>query len=442
MLLDMFGRLKLPSFPPGSVLVGGAARDLLRGAVPNDYDWVASDPALAARSVAGEHGAAFELDDARQHWRAVVGGVQHDFAPLSGDLNSELLRRDFTVNALAIHPDGRVTDPAGGQRDLKRRSLRMISEQNLRDDPLRLLRAVRLSATLGFSLETATRAAVQRLAAEAATHAWPRPAAERLGAELNALLQSKQAAEGVSLLRDLGLLPLYLPELAEGAGVIQGGFHHLDVLDHNIEALHQLTLRFPDSDLALRWATLLHDVGKPCTRGVHPRTGRNSYYGHAELGAELAASLLGRLKQSRALTQRVSALIGAHMVQLPSGEREAARFVHRRRDLLPDLLGLMLADREASRGPSSSPDTRRAYQLGFERVLSALEVRPTSPAPLLSGHDIMALLELSPGRRVGELSRALAEAEAMGDVGTPQEAAAWLRWHVSQNAAPATPPEP
>ncbi|AWN24505.1 tRNA nucleotidyltransferase [Deinococcus irradiatisoli] len=428
----MFGRPKLPDFPPRAVLVGGAARDLLRGAVPKDYDWAAPDPALAARNLAGERGAAFPLDEGRQHWRAVIDGVQHDFVPLPGDLSAELRRRDFTVNALALDQRGRVTDPTGGQRDLKRRSLRMVSEQNLRDDPLRLLRAVRLCATLRFTLEAQTRSTVQRLAVEAAQQGWPLPAAERLGTELNALLLSENAAAGVSLLRDLNLLPLYLPELAEGQGVIQGGFHHLDVLYHNIEALHQLTLRFPDSDLALRWATLLHDVGKPRTQGTNPRTGRTTYYSHAELGAELTAGLLGRLKQSRALTERASALVRAHMVHLPASEREAARFVHRRRDLLPDLLGLMLADREASRGPSSSPATRRAYQLGFERVLAALEERPAPPPPLLSGHQIMALLGLSPGPEVGQLSRALAEAAAMGDVTTPQEAATWLLAHHAQ----------
>ena len=228
------------------------------------------------------------------------------------------------------------------------------------------------------------------------------------------------------LLHELNLLALSLPELTEGAGVVQGGFHHLDVLHHNIEALHQLLTRFPDADLALRWATLLHDVGKPRTRGVNPATGRNTYYGHAEVGAQLAAEMLTRLRQPRALTERVSALIKAHMVPLPASEREADRFVHRRRELLPDLLGLMLADREASRGPQSTPQTRLAYQLGFERLLSALEERPAAPAPLLSGRQIMALLEVPPGPVVGEVMRAVNEAAALGDLHTPAEAEAFV----------------
>ncbi|UWX62734.1 HDIG domain-containing metalloprotein [Deinococcus rubellus] len=420
-------RVKLPAFPPGALLVGGAARDLLRGQMPSDYDWAAPDPAQAARWTAGTGGAAFPLDERRGHWRAIVGGVQHDFVPLPADLGSELLRRDFTVNALAMDQAGRVTDPAGGLTDLRRRSLRMISEQNLRDDPLRLLRAARLSTTLDFRLEAQTRLSVQHLAAEALAQHWPLPAAERSGAELNALLLSDRAASGVLLLKELNLLALYLPELLEGAGVVQGGFHHLDVLHHNIEALHQLLARFPDADLALRWATLLHDVGKPRTRGVNPNTGRNTYYGHAEVGAQMTAEMLTRLKQPRGLTERVSALVGAHMVHLPTTEREASRFVHRRRPLLPDLLGLMLADREASRGPHSTPQTRLAYQLGFEQILSAQQERPAPPPPLLSGRQVMALLNIPPGPVVGEVIRAVNEAAALGDIRTPAEAEAFVQ---------------
>ena len=419
-------RLSLPTVPPGAVLVGGAARDLLRGASPKDYDWAAPDPAQTARWLAGPLGSLFPLDEQRGHWRAVCAGVQHDVVPLPASLTEELLRRDFTVNALAINAAGHVTDPAGGLRDLRRRRLRMISQHNLSDDPLRLLRAARLATTLRFKLDAHTRAAVQQLAAESQAGRLPLPAAERVGAELNALLHSDHAAQGVMLLRDLGLLAVYLPELLEGEGVIQGGFHHLDVLEHNIEALHQLLARFPAAELSLRWATLLHDLGKPRTQGTHPQTGRATYYGHAEVGAELSAAVLTRLKQPRALIERTSALIRAHMVHLPQTEREARRFVHRRGDLLPALLELMLADREASRGPMSTPQTRHAYQLGFERVLEALEGQPAPAPPLLTGREIMALLSLTPGPAVGQAARQLAEAQALGDVQSPEAARAFL----------------
>lgn len=418
----MFRRPPLPSpFAPQGYLVGGAARDLLLGQAPKDYDWLVPDPQRSARETAGAGGAAFVLDAGRGYWRVVVGGVQHDFAPLPGDLTSELTRRDYTVNALALDAAGHVTDPTGGLKDLRRKTLRMVSANNLRDDPLRLLRGVRLATRLGFTLEADTRTAITALAAEGLSL----PAAERIAAELNALLLLPDAARGLELLHRLGLLALYLPELAEGAGVSQGGFHHLDVLHHNLEALHQLLARRPDAPLSLRWAALLHDVAKPRCLSLDA-AGRLHFYGHAEQGAALTLSILGRLRQSHELAGRAAALVKYHMLPLPQNEAEARRFVHRRRELLPDLLWLMLADREAARGRGSTQASRHAYALGFERILAALEGQPTAPKPLLSGGEIMALLNLPPGPQVGAAVRALAEAQALGEVGSVEGARAFV----------------
>ncbi|WP_027460725.1 HDIG domain-containing metalloprotein [Deinococcus murrayi] len=422
-------RPTLPPFPAGGLLVGGAVRDWWRGIPPHDYDWAVPDPAGAARTLAGAvGGAAFPLDAERGYWRVhAPGGVQHDFVPRPGNVTDDLLRRDFTVNALALTPEGRVLDPAGGRADLRARRLRMVSEANLREDPLRAWRGVRFEVTLGFRLEAGTAAAVRGVAADLARGGLPRPAPERIRDELEALLAHGDAARGILRLEELGLLALTLPELREGLGMVQGGFHHLDVFHHGVEALHQLLTRFPDADPALRWATLLHDVGKPRTRGTNPRSGRTTFYGHDRGGAELTREMLTRLRLPSATVDRAVALVRAHMAQLPADEREARRFVHRRRPLLPDLLRLMLADREASRGPDSHPAIRHAYARAFERVLAALEEQPQAPRPLLTGEEVMALLQLSPGPAVGEALRAVAEAQALGEVRTPEEARAFLQ---------------
>ncbi|ULH16355.1 HD domain-containing protein [Deinococcus sp. KNUC1210] len=420
-------------WPNGAVLVGGAARDLLRGRTPKDWDWAAPEPKAAAETLTARlDGAMFALDEVRGYYRVVSGQEQHDFVPLPADLNADLRRRDFTVNALALHPDGRLSDPLGGERDLRKRLLRMVSAENLRADPLRLLRAARLSLTLDLSLEPETRRTVTELAASGL----PLPAPERMREELHALLMHPQAARGILLLEELGLLGLSLPELREGIGLEQGGFHHLDVFRHGVEALHQVLQRFPAAPLDLRWATLLHDVGKPRSRS---QTGSEvHFYGHDRLGAELSRRMLDRLREASALSERVGKLIAAHMVPLPHDERAARRFVHRRRDLLPDLLALMLADREAARGPMSSEQSRLHYAQGIDRVLAALEDQPAPPPPLLTGQDIMALLNLPPGPGVGEAVRALSEAAALGDVDTPEQARRWLlTWAESVP----TPPE-
>lgn len=427
-------RPPLPPFPPGGLLVGGAARDWLRGVAPRDYDWAVPDPAHAARAMAGAlGGSAFPLDEGRGYWRVHLPGEahhaapHHDFVPLPADVNGDLLRRDFTVNALAVTEGQKVLDPAGGQADLRARRLRMVGAANLRADPLRAWRAARLEVTLGFRLEPGTERVVRAVAAELAGGTLRMPAAERVRDELHALLRHPDAAHGLKRLEELGLLELTLPELREGLDLQQGGFHHLDVFGHGLEALHQLLARLPDAPLPLRWAALLHDVGKPRSHTVDPATGRTHFYGHDKLGAALATQMLTRLKLPGDDIRHVARLVEAHMVPLPAGEREARRFVHRRRDLLPDLLWVMLADREAARGPSSSEASRHAYAAAMNRVLEALEDRPAPPRPLLSGGDVMALLNLAPGPRVGEVLRALNEAAALGEVTDEAGARAFVR---------------
>ncbi|OLV17443.1 tRNA nucleotidyltransferase, CC-adding [Deinococcus marmoris] len=421
-------RPPLPPFPPGGLLVGGAARDWQRGVAPKDYDWAVPDPAQAARAMADAlGGSAFPLDEERGYWRVHLDGeAHHDFVPLPADVNDDLLRRDFTVNALALTEAKKILDPSGGQVDLKARRLRMVSAANLRADPLRAWRAARLELTLDFRLEPETERVVREVAADLADGTLKMPAAERIRDELHALLLHPDAAHGLKRLEDLGLLALTLPELREGMGLQQGGFHHLDVFEHGLEALHQLLARLPDAPLPLRWAALLHDVGKPRSHTVDPETGRTHFYGHDKLGAALTTQMLTRLKLSAGEIKHIAGLVEAHMVPLPAGEKEARRFVHRRRDLLPDLLWVMLADREAARGPSSSEASRHAYAVAMGRVLEAMEGQPAPPRPLLTGADVMALLDIPPGPRIGEVLRALNEAVALGEVMDEVEARAFV----------------
>jgi poly(A) polymerase len=255
------------------------------------------------------------------------------------------------------------------------------------------------------------------------------PAPERIGAEFDDTLATPVAGRAFAALEEVGLLALALPELAAGRGVEQGGLHHLDVLDHQLEALQRLVDAFPDADLALRWATLLHDVGKPSTRtpggvlegGLRLRA---RFHGHDRVGAEMAEEALRRLRRPRALAARVRELVTAHMRPLPEDERAAQRFVHRLRPLLPDLLRLMLADREAARGRAASATARRRYRERVGLVLAALEQAPPL-APLIDGRDVMAALGLGPGPHVGTILAAVAEARAVGDVRDRDDALAY-----------------
>ncbi|MBW6457383.1 MAG: HD domain-containing protein [Trueperaceae bacterium] len=461
----------------GAVVVGGAVRDAHLGVPARDVDWLVRDPAAAARALADATGGALvALDPERGHWRVVwfagdgepsagdderAAHAAHpdapgDRAPVTWDLAApdppgdprdpavvatDLRRRDLTINALAFRPEsGEVVDPTGGLADLRRGLVRTVARENLWADPLRAWRVVRFAAQLGFRVERRTRGWVQELArALDATRSRDAdavggvalPAPERLGAELDDTLATPVAGRAFAALDDLGLLAPVLPELTAGRGVIQGGLHHLDVLRHQLEALQRLADAFPDADLALRWATLLHDVGKPPTRtpGGVTEDGlvlRDRFHGHDAVGAELAVAALRRLRRPRATAARVHDLVAAHMRPLPDDERGARRFAHRLRPLLPDLLRLMLADREAARGRGASAAARRRYRERVGLVLAALE-EPAPPAPLVDGRALMAALGIEPGPRVGELLAAIAEARALGDVGTREEALAYAR---------------
>ena len=416
-----------PTSDGDGYLVGGAVRDTLLGRKTNDLDWVVPDPERSAREADDAlGGSAFVLDAERGHWRVVAGNETRDYAPLTGEIEENLRQRDFTVNALALDLTGNLIDPTLGRRDLKTRTLRMVSWENLHSDPLRPLRGVRFTATLGFALEADTEGAIRQHATAQVAGNEPLPAWERVGEELNQLMVSERAAQGTQLLHELGLLKVYLPELAAAEGVAQGSLHHLDVLNHSTEALNQLLHGFPDADLALRWGTLLHDIGKPPTRDYDELQRRMTFYAHDKVGSDLAKRALRRLREPGDLSERVGALVRYHMLPLPKNQKEARRFVHRRRELLPDLLKLMIADREAARGRRASAAGRQAYRLALGRVLEIL-AEPAPEKPLLDGRDVMALLDLSPGPRVGEAVRFVQEAEAVGDVRSRAEAEAALR---------------
>ena len=446
------------------MVVGGAVRDAHLGAAARDVDWLVRDPLGAARDLADATGGSLvPLDPERGHWRVVwpAAGAESRSWDLAapdppGDprdpavVAADLRRRDVTINALAFRPGtGEVLDPTGGLGDLRRGLVRAVARENLWADPLRAWRVVRIAAQLGFRVERRTRAWVQELARalapaaepRPAPHSWPRlaadppaapvalPAPERIGAELDDTIATPVAGRAFAALDELGLLAPVLPELTDGRGVAQGNLHHLDVLLHQLEALQQLVDAFPDADLALRWATLLHDVGKPPTRAPGGVTEdglvlRDRFHGHDAIGATLAAAALRRLRRPRATVARVQDLVAAHMRPLPDDEAGARRFAHRLRPLLPDLLRLMLADREAARGRAASAAARRRYRERVGLVLAALASSPP-PAPLLDGRTLMAALGLTPGPRVGELLAAIAEARAMGDVHTQEEALAY-----------------
>lgn len=410
-------------WPPSALLVGGAVRNALLGQATNDYDWLVPNPAQAARAYQAAHGGSlFVLSETEQHWRVLQGGVSHDFVPLphgedfAERVAADLARRDFTVNAAALTEVGELIDPHNAVAAARRKTLDAVSEHTLRDDPIRIIRAARFVAAHGFALGANTKRWLVTVTQDVA----PRfGAPERISAELSTLLATDRPAAGIGVLDDVGALTALFPDFAPARGLEQGGFHHLDVLGHSIEALAELVRIFPTADLSLRLAALLHDIGKPETFSTEH--GKVTFYSHASLGAEIVARSLRALRFPTRIVDRVSLLVRYHMVQLPTNEREARRFVHRRRELLPDLLSLMVADRAAARGPLSSERQRDQYRQRMDRVLRVLG-EPPPVAPLLTGVDVMRMLQIPPGPRVGEALEFIGQSRAVGDIRTVEDA--------------------
>jgi poly(A) polymerase len=285
--------------------------------------------------------------------------------------------------------------------------------------PLSPLRAARLCAQHGLKLSPRTLENLRGVSIASLLES---------RAELEALLLSAHPAHGVHILDELSWIATHIPELERCKTVEPFGFHHLDVFEHSLEALHVLVDLFPAASLETRWATLLHDVGKPTAKLWDEVRERWSFFGHDDRGAEITRDLLNRLGYDAPFIERVALLVARHMIRLPADAPQAARFARRQRALLPALLEVMLSDREAARGASSSADARRAYQQGFDRVLEAMKEHD-AVKPLVTGDDVMKLLNLEPGRDVGRALAFVAQLQDAGELQTVEQVRdALLEW--------------
>ena len=313
-------------------------------------------------------------------------------------LQADLERRDFTVNALLMDLDGKVHDPLGrGLPDLRARLLRTPREpvRTFADDPLRMLRAIRLAAQLGFELAPDLLPAMRELRDRLRP---PVLSVERTADELRKMLVSERPALALELMETAGLLEVVLPELAACRGVEQRGYHHADVYGHTLETVAAAPPRLTE-----RLAALFHDVGKPVTAA-----GDGSFLGHDAKGAEMAAEALRRLRFSNAEAERVSQLVRLHLrpVFYASTWSDAAvrRLARDAGDLLDPLLALARADVAASDYPH--PEKLDELQA---RLQAVLEERPSRLKVPVSGEDVMRELALAPGPEVGRIKEKIEE---------------------------------
>src|SRR5579883_1814383 len=332
-------------------LVGGSVRDLILGQATHDLDFTTdatpeqtklilaeADP-TATYSIGekfGTIGATFDdvvVEITTFRTERYQPGSRKPEVSYGTSLEEDLARRDFTINAMALDLTTNVLiDPFGGQRDLSARLIRAVGKPTERfaEDPLRLLRAVRFVAQLGFDLVADTRAAIRESA-----DLLRQVSRERILEEMSRLLVASHAARGLRLLSDLGLFAVFMPEIDELRSTTQGK-RSKDVFEHTLRVIE----RTPP-DLVLRWAALLHDVGKP--RTFIETGGEIHFPGHELVGERLSAEILTRLRADADLIARTSRLAGMHM-RANQYESEWTDGAVRRlmRDAGPDLERLLL----------------------------------------------------------------------------------------------------
>ncbi len=330
------------------------------------------------------------------------------------DLDADLSRRDFTINALAMrssksrlplkedltkylleHEGYQIIDLFGGVKDIKKKIIRAVGEPDdrFKEDSLRMMRAIRFSAQLNFKIEDKTERAIVKMAG-----ALKFIARERVAAELIKILQSPRPYDGIMALHETKLLQYIIPELEQGVGIEQSRHHIYTVFDHGVLSLKHC----PSQEWQVRMAALIHDVGKPKTKKIIG--GIATFYNHEYVGARLAERLCKSLKFSAADTERIVNLVRNHMFYYNVGEVTAAsvrRLIKKvGKENLKDLIDLRISDRLGSGTPKAEPYKLRHLQYMFERVQND----PVSVKMLkINGTDLMNDLKIPPSPKIGTI---------------------------------------
>jgi len=409
-VLEVVGKLEKAGFD--AYVVGGCVRDLLLGREPEDWDVTTSAKPEEIQKIFPEsfyENKFFTVTVQTQSEDSKLKEIEittyrsdHKYTDrrrpeevkYAETIDEDLSRRDFTVNAIALRAD-KIVDPFGGQEDLKRKIIRAVGnpEERFTEDALRMMRAARLATVLNFTIEEKTKKAIQEKSA-----LLKEISKERVRDELVKIIMAARAREGIELLYELKLLQYSMPELEEGYGVQQNKHHKYTVWEHNLFSLEYAAKQ--QWNLAVRVAALLHDVAKPRVKqGEGPDA---TFYNHEVVGASMAKQILTRLKFPGKDIEKITKLIRYHMFYYNVDEvtESSVRRLVRKigAENIESLLQLRMADRIGSGVPKAQPYKLRHWQYMIERVFRD----PLSVTMLnIKGDDILKLLGISPGPRVG-----------------------------------------
>ena len=439
-------------------LVGGPVRDALLGRLGNDLDFTTNAPALESKKIlqkwadnVWDTGIEFGTVAAKRGETTVEVTTyrsdsysQESRKPeikFETSIEGDLLRRDFTVNSMALELTGatpQFIDPFGGLVDLAKKTLRTPGkpEDSFSDDPLRMLRAARFASQLNFEISPdvieAMKAMTDRLAIVSA---------ERIRDEMTKLLMSNNPRIGITILVDTGLAATFIPEIPQLRLEVDEHHHHKDVYEHSITVLEQaiaLEDRLGGPNLIIRLAALLHDIGKPKTRALIPGGGV-SFHHHEVVGARLAKSRLKALRYSGEIIDDVETLIALHLRFHGYGDGEwtdsaVRRYVRDAGPLLDHLHVLTRADC-TTRNARKAARLAATYDGLEDRIAVLMEEEELSKIrPDLDGGEVMQLLNLKPGAMVGKALDYLLELRMdQGPLGKEKATELLHQWWAKQN---------
>lgn len=406
-------------------LVGGAVRDQLMDHVTHDFDLSTRAPVELIRHILQDAApdSIYKLGEKFGTLGAIIGGARVEVTTFraqegvnQGDeraaLYADLAHRDFTINSMArdLH-SGELHDPNEGQLDLKHRLVRAVGEpqERFREDPLRLLRAVRLAAQFDFFIDRQTSDAIRELAPQLMG-----VAQERIGEELDKLIVTEKPSEAITMLDSLGLLEQTIPEMLQMHEMERGPHRYKDVYPHTLKVLDKT-----DADLVLRWAALLHDVAKPATYSVHE--GEVHFFGHDKLGARMARQILTRLRRPADIIEPVAQLVAEHLrIGVYDGswsDGAVRRFLRETAPVTERLFALSRADITSQRPQRVAAALVRVDALWerCERLKAEEEVEKL--ASPLDGNELMQLFGGKPGPWIARVKEYLLGLVLDGELG-------------------------
>lgn len=453
-------------YPQEIYLVGGWLRDLFlkRKKESCDFDFAVSSQAIhVSREIAHKLKSGFVVLDkehgsARIVYRKDGSSCNFDFTDFRGkDIYEDLLHRDFSVNSLAVNVkaisnakciEQIVIDSHRARKDIKSKTIRIISDYSLPEDPLRILRAYSLSAVLNFRIESKTKNAIKKHKDKITSSAF-----ERISEELFKILNSENAFNTFMLMDEFRILDEIMPEIKAMRKVTQGPYHHLDVYGHSLEALKQIEIVFLELKrykhiqgylssvisgthtrrALLKLGAFLHDIGKPVSK--KRVNGKTCFHGHERVGRNIAREIAQRLRLSNDERNALDKMIFWHlrpgyMADIEPLSRKAIyRYFRDTQDEAASIFLLSIADQRSTRGPLTRGANRRHHEevcVGLAKEFFRKKKEKKLPK-LINGDDLMAEFKLESGPLIGKLLIAVEEAHAIGEITAKAQALALVK---------------